>query len=169
MENFADRLRALPAACFCGEGVVIRPIEDEDDLWYAVAECRLPPEQAELVNPAGFSIGRAWLDPSSNLPCVIAAADGTRVGFITLRRWGTSEANAQDAFNWSYYIDTRYQGRGLGRAAAALAIRILKAAYPDTPIKLSTEACNGRAQRLYRSLGFTLSDERDGDDLVFVL
>ena len=33
------------------------------------------------------------------------------------------------------------------------------------PIKLS----NGRAQRLYRSLGFMLSDERDGDDLVFVL
>ena len=34
-------------------------------------------------------------------------------------------------------------------------------------IKLSTEAANLQAQRLYLSLGFRKLDEMDGDDLVF--
>lgn len=37
------------------------------------------------------------------------------------------------------------------------------------PIRLSTEALNIKAQKLYASIGFVLSEERDGDDLVFVL
>ena len=47
--------------------------------------------------------------------------------------------------------------------------KILRAADPEMPIKLSAEAGNIRAQKLYRSLGFTESDELDGDDLVFIL
>ena len=46
---------------------------------------------------------------------------------------------------------------------------ILKAADPQMPIKLSTEADNIKAQRLYTSIGFVKSEEMDGDDLVFVL
>ena len=34
-------------------------------------------------------------------------------------------------------------------------------------IKLSTEADNLKAQRLYLSLGFQKLEEMDGDDLVF--
>ena len=37
------------------------------------------------------------------------------------------------------------------------------------PIRLSTEADNEKAQRLYHSLGFRLLEEKDGDDLVFEL
>ncbi len=36
------------------------------------------------------------------------------------------------------------------------------------PIKLSAEADNVKAQKLYCSIGFVKSNEMDGDDLVFV-
>ena len=73
------------------------------------------------------------------------------------------------AFNWSYYLDRRWQGRGCGERAARLAVRILREADPTAPIKLSAEADNTRARRLYEKIGFELLDETDGDDLVFCL
>ena len=160
-----DLIKDLPSDTWLSETVGIRRIENDDDLWYAVAECRILPEQEEYVNPAGFSIGRAYLAPKDNVPCVICKADGERIGFIVLRKWSGSDRG----FNWSYFIDRKFQGKGYGKAAAKLAVKILRAAYPEMPIKLSAEAGNIRAQKLYRSLGFTESDELDGDDLVFVL
>ena len=71
--------------------------------------------------------------------------------------------------NWSYYLDKGWQGRGYGESAARLAIRILKTVDEAMPIKLSTEADNKKAQRLYEKIGFQKLDELDGDDLVFRL
>ena len=73
----------------------------------------------------------------------------------------------QDAYSWSYFLDVRQQGRGYGKRAAQLALRLLRLADPDMPVKLAVEAANTRAQRLYRSLGFRQLPERDGDDLVY--
>lgn len=61
----------------------------------------------------------------------------------------------------------RQQGRGYGKRAAQLALRLLRLADPDMPVKLAVEAANTRAQGLYRSLGFRQLPERDGDDLVY--
>lgn len=58
---------------------------------------------------------------------------------------------------------------GYGRAAARLAVDLLRSADPKKQIKLSTEICNTAAQSLYVSLGFEKLDEIDGDDLVFGL
>lgn len=160
-----SKLDALPKDLFCGGRVSIRPIADDDDLWYAVVECHLLPGQEDFVNPAGFSIGRAYLHPEDHYPCVILDGRGERIGYIVLREWlGDGEA-----YSWSYYLDGDSQGRGYGKAAAELAVKLLKAAAPDASIKLSTEQDNVRAQKLYQSVGFRLSDEMDGDDLVFVL
>lgn len=163
--SLRDKLNTLPRETFRGERVSIRPITDDDDLWYATVECRLLPEQEDFVNPAGFSIGRAYLNPADNVPCVILDEDGKRIGYIVLRKW----LDDGEAWNWSYYLDKDSQGKGCGRAAALLAVKLLKAADPNMPIKLSTEQKNVKAQRLYQSIGFRRSDEMDGDDLVFVL
>ncbi|MBR6006691.1 MAG: GNAT family N-acetyltransferase [Clostridia bacterium] len=164
MSSFREKLLALPAELFCGEGekVGFRPIRTEAELVYAIFDCSIPAEQQELVNPAGFSIGRAYLDPDNNLPCLIIA-EGRPVGFISLLRW----RGKGDAVSWSYYIDEREQGRGFGKASAAKAVHLLNAAFPEKPIKLSAEEANRKAHALYRSLGFVLLDEKDGDDLVF--
>ena len=69
----------------------------------------------------------------------------------------------------SFFVNKAHQGKGYGRRAARLAIRLLKAADAAKPIKLAAERDNQRAQSLYASLGFHLLPERDGDDLVFGL
>lgn len=161
--TFSRTLASLPKTAFRDETVFFRPLRDEEDLVWAVLECRLSPEQRELVNPAGFSVGRAYLHPDDHFPCVICAADGRRIGFIDLYVSLTGDGSV----GWSFFIDESEQGAGLGRAAAALAVRILRTAFSSRPIRLSSEAGNEKAHRLYRSLGFCLLDERDGDDLVF--
>ena len=161
MTSFKQKILSLSPAVFCWDRISIRLIQDDYDIWYAVVECQLTPEQTDYVNPAGFSIGRAYLDPSNHVPCIIWL-DDQRIGYIGFRRWSGSKANS-----WSYYLDRKYQGNGYGRAAACLAVRILQKADPDLPIKLSAEANNEKAHRLYRSIGFQHHGEMDGDDLVF--
>ena len=145
--------------------VSIRPLKTESDLIYATYECQLEAWQKELVNPAWFSIGRAYLFREDNYPCIVCNEQMTSIGFIDLCKW----LGEGDAYSWSFYIDKRYQGKGYGKSAAEAAVRLLKAADPDKPIKLATEKDNAKAQNLYRSLGFRLLPEFDGDDIVFGL
>ena len=161
MCTFSQKISALPPEIFSLGDLHIRMIQNDDDLWYATVECQLAPGQDEFVNPAGFSIGRAYLNPADNIPCIIWNGD-TRIGYIVLRRWDGA------ANSWSYYLDKDQQGKGYGKTAAQLAVQILKATEPDMPIKLSTEAANEKAHRLYGSIGFRHLGEMDGDDLVFV-
>lgn len=163
--SFADKIKSLPKEVLSSEKLTIRPIENDDDLWYAVVECTLATGQEEYVNPAGFSIGKAYLAPGDHVPCVICKRDGEKIGYIVLRTW----LGETSGFSWSYYLDRRFQGLGYGKEAARLAVTILKAADPKMPVKLSTEMDNIKAQRLYTSIGFVKSEELDGDDLVFIL
>ncbi len=146
----------------CLGDIYIKPITSDQELWYAVVDCKLKPGQEDFVNPAGFTIGRAYLSPADNLPCVIYLSDGTPIGYIIFRKW-----IGADAYSWSFYLDASWQGLGYGRMAAKLALNILKAAYPNYPIRLSAEIENTKAHKLYCSIGFTILDEKDGDDLIF--
>lgn len=162
-----EKMEQLPSQVFVSEDVCIRKIKDDHDLWYATVECTLKPGQDEFVNPAGFSIGRAWLHPEDNVPCVICRNNGERIGYIIFRVW--SYGLEGSGYSWSYYLDQNWQGMGYGEKAARLAVRILQAADGAMPIKLATEQDNRRAQALYERIGFYRLDELDGDDLVFEL
>lgn len=164
--SLKTELDRLDDTLWQGDGVYIKPIETQEELAYAIFACQLSEEQKELVNPAGFSIGRAYLFPEDHVPCLVYDERKEPVGFITLCKWLGKD---DDCYSWSYYIDRNHQGKGYGRKAAALAVRILKAADPKKTIKLSTEKNNEKAQRLYLSLGFQMLPEFDGDDLVFGL
>ena len=52
--SFADKVKSIREDVWASETVSIRSIENDDDLWYAVVECRLLPEQEDYVNPAGL-------------------------------------------------------------------------------------------------------------------
>ena len=158
-------LENLSAAHWQNSRVKIRPLATQDDLIYAAYDCQLMDAQKELVNPAWFSIGRAYLFPEDNYPCIISNVHNEPIGFINLDKW----LGSGDAYSWSYFIDSRHQRKGYGKAAAQLAIAILKTANPEKQIKLSTEVSNTTAQALYMSLGFQKLDEMDGDDIVFGL
>lgn len=162
MKTLEQKIRSLPADSFVLDSIRFRIIQGDMDLWYAVMECRLAPGQDAYVNPAGFSIGRAYLCPDKNIPCVILK-ETQPIGYIVLREWFDGSANS-----WSYYLDRDSQGQGWGKIAARLAVKILKAADPSKPIKLSAEQDNRKAHHLYQNIGFHLSGETDGDDLVFI-
>lgn len=165
MMSLREALEKVPADLWKTDHLQIAPLQTEKDLIYAAYECQLSEEQQALVNPAWYSIGRAYLSPQDNYPCIIYNGQKKPVGFISFGKW-LAEG---DACTWSYFIQKEQQERGYGKSAARLAVQILKAAAPQKPIKLATEACNERAQSLYRSLGFQLLPEKDGDDLVFAL
>ena len=162
-QTFYDSVKALPQESFSNGKVSFRLIRDEEDLAYVIFFCELKEDQIDLVNPGGFSIGRAYLKPGDNYPCVICAEDGRRIGFINLCTWLGNDS----AVSWGYYLDRNEQGKGYGRAAAELAISVLKKAFPGQMLKGAVEAGNAHAQRLYKSLGLCQLDELDGDDLVF--
>lgn len=165
--NLREKIFALPPEAFSGNGICLKPITTEEELACALFDLKLAPEQQELVNPAGFSIGRAYLHPEDNVPCLIYRKDPSGflpVGFLMLCRFlGTVEF----CTSWSYFVDSRYQGQGLGKRAAWQAIRILTMAEPNREIRLSTEQGNQKAQKLYKSLGFVDTGMLDGDDPVF--
>ncbi len=163
MQSFRDKILSLPSDMFSDCGITVRPIQDDYDLWYAVVECRLADGQEDYVNPPGFSIGRAYLNPNDNVPCVILH-NNRRVGYIVLRRSLFDGAST----DWSYCISADEQGNGYGTQAAKIAIHILTTAFPLMPIKLSVDENNYKAQKLYESLGFCKNGETDGDDAVYM-
>ena len=164
-DSFFDRLSSLPNSSFSNETVLFRHIESEADLAYAIFGCKLPEEQQGLVTPASYSIGRAYIHPMDNYPCIICTLEGRPIGFINLLRW----LGIGTGVTWSIYIDEEEQGKGYGKAAARLATQILKTTFPEETLKLSVVEANTRARALYLSLGFQLLDELDINDLVYGL
>ncbi len=162
--SLRDDLLKVTSEYWENEHVKIKPLETEADLIYAAHECELTDEQRELVSPVWFYVGRAYLHREDHYPCIICNERGERIGFISFSKWFGG-----DAYSWGYFIDKHSQGKGYGKAAARLAVQVLKKANPEIPIKLATEECNLKAQSLYASLGFEKLNEMDGDDLVFGL
>ena len=158
-------LKKLSPEDWRNERIKLRPLLTEDNLIYAACDCRLTEEQQERVNPAWFSVGRAYLFPEASLPCLIENEQSEPIGFLNLCQWSAES----DTSSWSCFIGRRHQKKDCGKAAAQLALHILKTAAPEKPIKLATEAQNLPAQSLYVSLGFQKLPEMDGDDLVFAL
>ena len=158
-------LKKLSPEDWRNERVKLRPLLTEDNLIYAACDCQLTEEQQERVNPAWFSIERAYLFPEASLPCLIENEQSEPIGFLNLCQWSAES----DTSSWSCFIGRRHQKKDYRKAAAQLAVHILKTAAPEKPIKLATEAQNLPAQSLYVSLGFQKLPEMDGDDLVFAL
>lgn len=163
--SIRDKLKSIHISDFKVDDITIKEITTEKDLGYATVILKLKPEQENLVNPTGFSIGRAFLNPTDNIPCIIYKDNNEPIGFISLCKWSGSG----DAYSWSYFIDKNYQNMGYGTKAAKLAIHILKTADPNMKIKLAVENCNIKAQSLYISIGFSKTYELDGDDFVYSL
>lgn len=158
-------LKKLSPEDWRNKRIKLRPLLTEDNLIYAACDCQLTEEQQEWVNPAWLSIERAYLFPEASLPCLIENEQGEPIGFLNLCQWSAES----DTSSWSCFIGRRHQKKDCGKAAAQLALHILKTAAPEKPIKLATEAQNLPAQSLYVSLGFQKLPEMDGDDLVFAL
>ena len=128
--------------------------------WRTVAHVRPRPDQERFVAPITYYLclchyGQVW-HPLAVL------VDGVIVGHIM---WAIDDA---DGSRWigGVVIDAAAQGRGIGRAALETMIARL-AADPDCcEVALSYDPENQVARRLYASLGFVETGEREDDELV---
>ncbi len=149
--------------------LVIQPVTRDN--WRAMLDLAVAPEQQRFV--AGYApvalvgLAKAYVQPGGRLWLPLAFYDGDRpLGFVML----AADADQPEAV-WIYhfFIDQRYQGQGVGQAAAALLVAHITAAYPTAErVYLTVHPENRRGQRLYLSAGFRPAGETVDDEPVYV-
>ncbi|KQR00771.1 GCN5 family acetyltransferase [Arthrobacter sp. Leaf141] len=147
-------------------GAWLIPLRDLDDdaraiQLGAVAALRLSPGQERFVGDP-LRMALAGLAEEERLPYVIES-DGRAVGVLTLQAGAASLAGwPADRTAWllrGFLIDSRYQGRGHGTAAAAAAVvaahkLTLRLQGPETGVVLSVNEENPAGLTAYRAAGF---------------
>ncbi len=128
--------------------------------WRTCADLEVTDDQSEFVTPVTRYLclchyGGVWH------PLAVDAA-GECVGFVM---WAV---DPDDASGWigGLVIDRRWQRRGYGRAAVEALCDRLRDEHEFRSFALSYAPENTAARRLYASLGFTETDEREDDEIV---
>lgn len=124
----------------------------------------LTPEQQAWVSAPGWSLARCYVkfygDNFEHTPWVIES-DGQIVGFSTI----VCDPASEDAY-WidDIMIDRRFQGRGYGKAGMIETLREIIRRYPRCRgIRLTCFRGNAVARKLYQSLGFVPTGEKDDE------
>jgi diamine N-acetyltransferase len=126
--------------------VVLRSITKDN--WEEAAGLRVREDQSDFVAPNVWSIAESKFYPALQ---PMAIYDGeTMVGFLMYGR------DPQDVNYWLYrfMIDQRFQRQGLGRAALARLIDLLRRTPGCTGVSVGYDRKNVSAERLYLALGF---------------
>jgi len=118
-------------------------------------------DQTSFVASNIYSLAEAKADGVSN---PLAIYEGEQmVGFIMF----DFEPKEDRGYISRLMVDTRFQGRGCGRAAMQQAIDRLRAIAACREIQTSYAPANGVAERLYLDLGFEpTGEEIDGETVV---
>jgi diamine N-acetyltransferase len=126
--------------------IVLRPITKDN--WEAAAGLQVREDQSDFVAPNAWSIAESKFYPA--LQPMAIYDNETMVGFLM---YGV---DPQDRQYWLYrfMIDHRYQGRGLGRAALARLIDLLRRTPGCTGLNVGYDPANAVAERLYLGAGF---------------
>ena len=120
--------------------------------------------QKEFVATNIYSLAQAWVYYKTAFPFAIYA-ENNLVGFIMAGYY-----EPQNRYNiWRFMIDERYQSKGYGKAALLLAISYLKEEHGAREIFLSVVPENTAAKNLYHRIGFQLTGEMSGSEVVMRL
>jgi diamine N-acetyltransferase len=138
--------------------VTIREISKEN--WRPAAAISVRDDQSRFVATVPYYLalchyGGEWK------PLALYEADLV-AGFAMWAR------DTEDGSYWigGFTIDRTHQGRGVGREAMRELIGFLSAKPDCREIALSYHPQNTPARRLYASLGFQETGEREGDEVV---
>jgi diamine N-acetyltransferase len=123
--------------------------------WREMVALKLREEQEIFVAPPVKSLAmcyvRAWGDEYDYLPFVIRD-DNSVVGYVTLV---CDPLSADDYWIDDIMIDASHQGKGYGRGALNLVLRLIAGKYPRCEkIRLTCFRGNFNAAALYLSVGF---------------
>ncbi|MBS1493105.1 MAG: GNAT family N-acetyltransferase [Bacteroidetes bacterium] len=140
--------------------ISLRPIDKDN--WRECIKLKVTEEQKKFVGSNENSLAMCYVYPEIN-PFGIYL-DNKIIGFIT---------HALDPDDKIYYInrfmiDENYQGKGYGKYALQLMIEKLKNMGVKV-LDILHNPNNHNAIKLYKSLGFELTDVKVGDDAVSTL
>lgn len=107
---------------------------------------------SDFVDPVACSLAEAWVFYDDSRPFAIYA-DELMVGYVLMY---IGEENYQII---NFMIDSRFQKRGYGLAAARLCVEYLCKEYNASKISLPVEPQNIAAQRLWSSIGFEMTED----------
>ena len=125
----------------------------------AVCGLEVAEEQRGFVAPNALSIAEAHFTPHHWMRAIYA--DGDPAGFLL-----TYEDTEEDAFwVWRFMVDARHQHQGIGRQAMELLLDRWRG-LGVTAAALSVIPANRTTIAFYQSLGFHLTGEKEGHELV---
>lgn len=133
--------------------IVFKPLDRSN--FAAMLRLKVHPEQATFVAQPSKSIAicytRAFGDDFDHVPHVIFD-DEVAVGYVTI---ACNPSSRDDYWIDDIMIDASHQGRGHGRVAIEMTIRMILARYPQCEtIQLTCFEGNDVAARIYEALGF---------------
>lgn len=126
--------------------IVLRPITKDN--WEEAAGMAVRADQTDFIAPNVWSIAESKFYPE--LQPIAIYDDETMVGFLM---YGVDPRDRQ-YWLYRFMVDHRYQGRGLGRAALARFVDLLRRTPGCTAINVGYDPANAVAERLYLSAGF---------------
>lgn len=128
------------------------------DTWRAVAQLKVAAAQYQFVAEPAYYLAMCCYEDLWQ-PLAISV-DEQVIGFMM---WAIDPA---DGSCWlgGILVDQRYQGQGYGRLAIQAAIAMLAAQHGHQNFALSYQPANQVARHLYQSLGFSETDEWEGDE-----
>jgi len=145
--------------------VTLRPVTREN--WLEALALQVKQEQSNFVPTAAVSLAKVHIKPDGDeveyVPFAIYHEE-TMVGFIM----HAFEENTSNMY-WinGFFIDSRYQGKGYGKAALQLMIEYIRSRFAQCEeIRLTVYPNNVNAYHLYRSVGFVETGERMGEELI---
>jgi diamine N-acetyltransferase len=137
-----------------GRAITLREITAANRL--AVEELRVAPEQEIFVEGVRQSLAEAAATPHANPWCRAVYSGEIPVGFVML---GDDVPVGNRHIPWPYYlwrmlIDSRFQGRGYGRAALNLVVAYLRTRPHADVLVTSVVAGEGSPMGFYLRYGF---------------
>ena len=145
-------------------GVYLKPIDEDNFL--DVFNLKLRGGQDNYVSHPIRSLAQAYVYRTQCQPFGIFA-DERAVGYVMV----IYDYDIPEYDIWHMMIDSSQQGKGYGRAALALVLDYIgqKPFGDSNRVALTCNRDNAIALALYRSMGFELTGNTDGDEVELAL
>ena len=118
--------------------------------------------QESFVSNSDRILARAWAYRGHRSRAFVIYNDDTPVGMVLYYDW--EDGGAYDLSQ--LFIDRRYQGKGYGRKASEPVLQMMRADGKYDRVVLCFIEGNDSAKRLYESLGFRLTGDADGNEII---
>ena len=118
-------------------------------------------EKEGFVDSVAYSLAEAWVFYHDTRPFAIYDDDDNMIGFVSMY---VGEGNHQIV---NFLIDDAFQRKGFGTEAAKVCISYLQKEHNASRISVPVELENVAAQKFWRKLGFSFSDNVE-DGYIFM-